>query len=179
MSLSDLVSHLSCLQELDIIGFTLLTISAADCKHFKLSSFSFDYGQLEQVDSPDQSCFQHFVLAESAPAKASKPFLRMDFRFATCDAEVWGLQLPFWALAHLTIHEAPECPGVFVVLNALDLRHLRMLDIHVSAFSDATDRTALLESKLRLTHLCIAGSSCQSYDFAQCTILVSLNITRC
>ena len=115
-------------------------------------------------------------MPESAPAAASKPFLRMDGRFPDCGSQHWVSHLPFWAVTHLTIHGADGWPGVFVALSAARLQQLRVLDIQFPYSCDTRDEAVSLDSNLRLTHLYMADSSFKRYDFAHCTSLVSLNI---
>ena len=173
--LSDLLCQLSCLQELDVIGFDQLAISAADCSHVKLASVSFEF---DQLDNLEQSSFEHYGCGSHPPtsATASKPFLRMDGSFAYCPFECWVYQFPFWALTYLTMHDAQEWPSVFTFLPDRCLQQLRVLDIRFSESFNDSDETVCVSSQLRLTDLYIAGSRYRSYDFAQCTTSVSLTL---
>ena len=172
VSLGELLCHLSCLQELNVIGYPALHISPADCKVLKLSSFCFEYSQL---DNPDKSRFERFLVPASAHANVNRPFLRMDGNFASCGID-WVFQLPFQALAHLTIHKAQEWPSVVFDLLDSGVQHLRVLDIRFDDWLQTSSTPISLDSKMNLTDLYIAGTSSPSYDFAQCTTLCSVNI---
>ena len=173
--LGELLCHLSGLQQLDVIDCPAVLISPADCKHLKLRSFSFQYSQL---DEPNESCFEHFLVDDTTSANISKPFLRMDGRFTVWGIQDWVSKLPFQALTHLTVHQAERWPDALFDLPESDLQHLRVLDIRFPHSCSSSSVPVKLKSKVNLTDLYIADSSHLIYDFAQCTSLASLSITH-
>lgn len=178
IGLGDLLSHLSCLQELDITHSTDVLISPRDCQQVQLASLAFSYSQLSD---PDNSCLKHFAVNQLHSSGITKPFLRMASKLP-CDNQKWISMLPFAALQHLTLYDAQVWPGVFRTFHESCWQCLTILDVrfatrsHASIFS--TDMAIVLDSRMRLRELFIVESSYLSYDLAQCTTLRVLGIVQ-
>ena len=178
VGLGDLLSHFSCLQELDIINCDGVRISPRDCEQVQLASLAFSYSQLSD---PDNSCLKHFVVNELHSSGIRKPYLRMDDGLP-CDDHRLISMLPLAALQHLTISIIQEWPGMFSILDESCWQCLAVLDVRFATSHDAsifsTDRAIVLDSRMRLRELYIADSSYLSYDLAQCTTLRVVGIIQ-
>ena len=178
VGLGELLSHFSCLQELDIINSYGVRISPRDCEQVQLASLVFSYSQLS---NPDKSCLKHFVVNQLHSSGIRKPFLRMEGSLS-CDDQRWISVLPFAALQHLTLSGAQVWPGVFSSFSESCWQCLTVLDVRFATSHDASifsrDRAIVLDSRMRLRELYIADSSHLSYDLAQCTTLRVVGIIQ-
>ena len=168
IGLRALLSHLGCLQELDIIGCPDVVISPGDCQQVQLASLAFTYAQLSD---PDNSHFAHFVTSQGRSSNVRKPFLRMDGRLPYCDQN-WNSELPFAALQHLTMSGAHVWPGAFSYRSTSCWPHLAVLDMRFATHARLSLNAKLsLDSRIRLRELYIVESSYIWYELAECTTL--------
>lgn len=174
---TDVMSGLSCLQELDVND------SLEGTQLLQLSSFS---GSFHSGAVLDKSCFQHFVEDRHSTEAVGTPFFKMQYvDTAThpcppvCGIEADIEQMPFGAVTHLTMSDTRK--ELLLRLNQMDLPHLQKMDIHFPAYDYDPISPAVafhLNPQWHLTELSFSHSLFLSYDFAQCTSLVSLGISH-